>query len=201
LKRLKEKWAELLIIVIMIPALSWLLKVAWDLDSRMKAIETQLSSFAKNNAELRVGIAAAAIINQPFRAAIVFFQAVPENQDWRVNFEIWDTAEDEYSTFTAKLDTRRKQLLDASLVAVVKRTDLDALNFKEMQETARVVGLERPLPESIDQVDSFIVNADPKEIENELKSFGFKMIAMRPSKGIDTWPALRDELYQRFRGG
>jgi len=178
----------------MIPALLWLLKAAWNLESRMAAIETQLSSFAKNNAELRVGIAAAAIINQPFRVAIVFFRAVPDNQDWRIKCEIWVTDEDKYSTFTAKLDTRHKRLLDASLVASVKRTDLDALNFKEMQEAARLVGLERPLPESINQVQSFIVNADPKEIENELKSYGFEMIAMRPAKRIDTWPALRDEL-------
>ena len=71
--RLRDKWAELLILVIMVPALVWLLKIAWDLESRTAALEKQVSSFVKTSTEIRLGITAAALVNQPFSLSLNIF--------------------------------------------------------------------------------------------------------------------------------
>lgn len=199
LKRLREKWAELLILAITVPALVWLITLVFDLASKMKAVEMHLTQSAKNTAELRVGITAAASINQPFRSAIVVFKSSLEGEDWKMNVEIWDPVDGKVSTYTAKLDKRRKELLEVSLIAIVKKVDFDALNFKEMEEMARLVGLgSRSLPDGIIRDDSFVVNSDPMPIEGELKSFGFEKIASGSAKGVDTWRALREALHKRY---
>lgn len=185
----------------MVPALVWLLKLAWTIEMRTAVLEDSVSAFAKEAAELRVGIAAAATINQPFQAAIVVFQPKADGDDWRMNVEIWNAAEGKFSILTAKLDKRRKQLLDASLVASIKRTDLDALNFREMQELARIVGADRGLlPQSVNRDDSFIIYADPQEIKEELTSFGFQVAGTRSAKNVHTWQALQEHLERRHRG-
>lgn len=199
--RLRDKWAELLILIIMVPALTWLLKIASDLEIRTAALEKQVANFVKTSAEIRLGITAAALVNQPFRSAIVTFKPVQEETEWTIYVEIFNTVEETFGTYTAKLDTRRKKLLDVSLISSIKRTDLDALNFREMQEMARIVGLsERSLPQNISQEDSFVINSDPREVEKELKSFGFDMITVRPAKGVQTYPALIEMLTQRHSG-
>lgn len=199
--RFRDKWAELLILIIMIPALVALLKIGWTLETRTAGLEARMKTFAKDTAELRVGIAAAAAVNQTFQSAIVVFQPEPKEDDWLMKVEVWDATEGKFSIFTAQLDDRRKQLLDAGLVASIKRVDLDALNFREMQEMARIVGIEeRTLPRSIDRDDSFIVYAAPKEIEKELQSFGFQIIETRSAKGVNTWPALNEALERMYRG-
>lgn len=199
MKRFRDKWAELLILIIMVPSLVWLIKLALDLESRMQALETHVGESAKNTAELQLGITAAASINQPFRSAIVVFKPSLERKDWRMNVEIWDPVKGEVSTYTAKLDKRRKDLLDVSLIASIKRADLDALNFREMQEMARVLGFgSRSLPDAIDRHDSFVINSGPKAIEDELESFGFEKIATGSAKGVDTWRPLREALYKRY---
>lgn len=200
-KGLKHKWAEILILVIMIPAFIWLLKLAWDQNSRTSALETRMAAFVNAMPELRRGIAAAAI-NHPFRSAVIVLQPVAAplkkvmpGEAWEAQIEILDVAKGDISTYTAKLDEASKEMLETNLIGSMRRIDPNALNFREMQENERVVGVgAEVLPSAINRDASFVSYTDPKEIKNALETFGFQMTDATSAIGVETWPALNEAL-------
>ena len=139
-KGLKQKWPEILILVIMTPALMWLLKLAWEQNSRMIALETRLTAFVNAMPELRRGIASAAI-NQPFRSALIVFRPRAVGEVWEGKIEVLDAEQGDITTYVAKLDETTKQMLEVNLIGSVKRIDSNALSFSEMLEQEKVAGV------------------------------------------------------------
>ena len=194
-KGLKQKWPEILTLVIMIPAFIWLLKLAADQNSRMTALETRLSTFVNAMPELRRGIASAAI-NQPFRSAMIVFSPVAAGEAWEGKIEILDAGEGDITTYVAKLGETTKRMLEVNLIGSVKRIDPNALSFREMLEKEKIAGVgggEAP-PSAINGDASFVIYADAKEIKSALKTFGFQMTEVRPATGVETWPTLKEAL-------
>jgi len=193
-KGLKNKWAEILILVIIIPAFIWLLKLAWDQNSRIAALETRMVAFVNAMPELRRGIAAAAI-NQPFRSALIVRRPIASGEAWEAQIEILDAEEGSVRTYAAKLEKAAKEMLEVNLIGSMKRIDPNALNFQKMQENEREVGIGgESLPPAIDRDASFVSYTEPAEIKSALKMFGFQMTDVRPATGIETWPTLKEAL-------
>ena len=194
-KGFRQKWAEILILAIMIPAFGWLLKLAWDLNSRTATLETRMAAFVNAMPELRRGIAAAAI-NQPFRSAVIVFEPVAAGEAWEGKIEVLDAEEGDITTYVAKLGETTKQMLEVNLIGSVKRIDPNALSFREMQEKERVVGVTGAAPPPAIVGDaSFVSYTDAKEIKSALiKTFGFRMKDVRQATGVETWPTLTEML-------
>ncbi len=198
---LKHKWAELLILAIMIPALAWLLKLAWDQNSRTAALETRMAAFVNAMPELRRGIAAAAI-NQPFRSALMVLQPAAAGKAWEAKIEILDVEEGAISTYVAELEEAAKEMLAVNLIGSMARIDPNALSFEKMQENERIIGLSgEGLPQAIDRAPSFVSYTDPEEIKGALNLFGFQMKDVRPATGIATWATLKEALNQWYGRG
>src|SRR5262245_4410107 len=193
-KSFKQKWAEVLIIVIAFPALLLLLKLAWDQNSRMAELETRMAAFINAMPELRRGIAAAAI-SQPFRSAVIVSQPVASGQSWEAKIEVLDAEEGNITTYMAMLEEAGWQMLEVNIIASVKRIDTNALSFREMREKERVVGAKgEAQPPAINGEASFVMYTDAKEIKSALETFGFQMTEIGPAIGIETWPALKEAL-------
>jgi hypothetical protein len=124
----------------MIPALMWLLKLAWEQNSRMIALETRLIAFVNAMPELRRGIASATI-HQPFRSALIVFRPVAAGEAWEGKVEVLDADEGNITMYMAKLGETPKQMLKVNLIGSVKRIDPNALSFSEMLEQEKVAGV------------------------------------------------------------
>src|SRR5262245_49349865 len=201
-KSLKQKWAEVLIIAITLPALLLLLKLAWDQNSRMVELETRLGAFVNAMPELRRGIASAAI-NQPFRSVLIVSRPIAPGEFWEAKVEVLD-AENGDITYVAKLAEAAKQMLQVNLIGSIKRLDSNALSFREMQEKETVAGVggEGP-PEAIDGDASFVSFTDAEEIKSALDIFGFQKRDVNPATGMETWPTLKQALnrWHHAKGG
>src|SRR5262245_10826981 len=193
-KGLKQKWAEILILVILIPGFIWLLKLAWDQNSRIAALETRMAAFVNAMPELRRGIASAAL-NQPFRSVLIVSRPIPVGGSWEAQVEVLDPENGNITTYVAELEEAAKQMLQVNLIGSIKRLDSNALSFREMHEKESVVGVgdEGP-PEAIDGDASFVSYKDAEEIKSALNIFGFQKRDVNPATGIETWPTLKQAL-------
>src|SRR5262245_3542396 len=198
-KSLKQKWAEVLIIVIAFPTLLLLLKLSWD----MAELETRLAAFVNAMPELRRGIAAAAI-NQPFRSVLIVSRPIAVGKSWEAQVEVLDAENGDITTYVAELEEAAKQMLQVNLIGSIKRLDSNALSFREMQEKESVAGAggEDP-PEAIDGDASFVSYKDAEEIKSALDIFGFQKRDVNPATGMETWPTLKQALnrWHHAKGG
>jgi hypothetical protein len=202
-KSLKQKWAEVLIIVITVPALLLLLKLAWDQNSRMVELETRLAAFVNAMPELRRGIASAAI-NQPFRSVLIVSRPIAAGESWEAQVEILDAEKGDITTYVAKLGETTKQMLQVNLIGSIKRIDSNALSFREMQEKENVAGVGGEVPPAaIDGDASFVIYIDADEIKSALNTFGFQKRDVISATGIETWQTLKEALnrWHHAKGG
>jgi len=198
-KSLKQKWAEVLIIVIAFPTLLLLLKLSWD----MAELETRMAAFINAMPELRRGIASAAI-NQPFRSVLIVSRPIAVGKSWEAQVEVLDAENGDITTYVAELEEAAKQMLQVNLIGSIKTLDSNALSFREMEEKETVVGVggEGP-PEAIDGDASFVSYTDAEEIKSALKIFGFQKRDVNPATGMETWPTLKQALnrWHHAKGG
>src|SRR5262245_48467475 len=202
-KSLKQKWAEILIIVITLPALLLLLKLAWDQNSRMVELETRMAAFVNAMPELRRGIASAAI-NEPFRSALIVSRPTTAGESWEAQVEVLDAEDGEITTYVTKLGQTTKQMLQVNLIGSIKRIDSNALSFREMQEKENAVGVGGEVPPAtIDGDASFVIYTDAEEVKSALKTFGFQKRDVNPATGMETWPTLKAALnrWHQAKGG
>lgn len=200
---LKAKWAEILILAIMIPGFIFLYRLGWTEDTRTAVLETRMNALVNAVPESCRGVASETI-NQPFRSAVVVYHPIATGDDvWMAQIEILDAAKGDVTTYVAKLDRTGKENLDVGVIGSIKKADFDALNFRQMQEKEALAGLSDASspPTTVNRDSSFIIYTDPKEIKDALKTFGFQMGEARPAIGVETWPTLKKALSDGTLGG
>jgi hypothetical protein len=202
LNYLKDKWPELLIVVVLIPLIATILAIGWSMrgalskiDGTLNGVVTRVDHIAEAIPDLKVKLAYESI-EKPFKTLILTGQTYTEGNTLLVPVNIINTSSGNKSIYTAELRDNSDQNALYALSGAVESVDHKAVSLEEMEAYSLETKQSKFAPDNIEKGYSFVVYKDASGVENKLKKAGYhkKASGKAPALAIWNWSAVVDAL-------
>lgn len=185
----RRKWAEILILAIMIPSFGFLINFVVNYGERLARQEARTDSIIAALPDLRTRVAFESVYSA-FKTALIVSKPYMQNASWKSDIHIVDAEHGKTKKYIVILKGRDDVGPLWTIAGSVQRLDNRAVPFSKMVGMGVTLKFKEYPPTFIDKETSFIVYKSAAKIESRLKYLGFKYNSGASVPKVRTWAKL-----------
>lgn len=188
---IKEKWAEILVLIILIPFVVWSVNNTIDTGARIAVQESRTQQIIASLPELRTRVAHETIYGN-FATALLVSDPFMKDSEWMTEIQLLNATNGQVTRYLTKMvdedDTRQKW----AIYGMSMTKDDRAMSFRAMENMATTVQVKTMVPPGIDPDASFVSSVPASEIQGVLGQVGAIERDIESAPGVRNWPSLMD---------